>query len=631
MSLPNVRRESEGTLPFQNPANAFITNSRTHFVFAFEILITATVLWWLTLGIFTGLDLTDEGLYLLSLDKSASVSFHTPFGTPLRILFGLAFEQLWFYRLVGVVLLLTTSYLLCKAAVGHFKVGETNQEIRTATRLISLAIVVLYYGWGLFTPSYNWLNLLGLMLGGLGFLQFVALRGQNEQDRKRKFSRLALSICLIGIGFVVSTFGKLSSGPILLIFGFCFISCVLGFRIALKAFTAILGVTAFLYLSIHILVEPLPSLVEKYARGYRTLTVMDPHYSLQEALQSLTSFFVQLPLALLGQFRLELACILGATFATFALRSIRKKKNRRGSGIVGFGILMEVVVVASFLFSVAQTIVGYPGKFQIQTVLVAASIFAVLAVVAIDNLTVSGRLLKPTGTQLLVMSGLLLLVTAYGFGSNNGFIVSSGGASGLVLLATLVLLSSTDTLQRRNVTLLLSFVVGIILVSVSVNGVNFPYRKPSLLSQTQPLELPKGQGLVLVDSLTARKVTSLKADLHRADWKPGTPMLDYSNFSATLVYLFEGQPPTTVLPSVGGYSGSQALAELSLKEDFNKADGAKWSDAWLITNVNPALTSTAPTFLVSPATVRLVNRVFPDDYIRVGAFADIEIWKPVKK
>lgn len=115
-----------------------------------------------------GLDFTDEGMYLLSADaRSSEASFHNAFGRYTQILFRIAGHDVARFRLLGLLLLVVVAAALGDrlAAVARRLGGlPRSWPFRLTIMSAVVSASLHYYNLMLLTPSYNWMNLLGILL-----------------------------------------------------------------------------------------------------------------------------------------------------------------------------------------------------------------------------------------------------------------------------------------------------------------------------------------------------------------------------------------------------------------------------------------------------------------------------------
>jgi len=228
--------------------------------------------------------------------------------------------------------------------------------------------------------------------------------------------------------------------------------------------------------------------------------------------------------------------------------------------------------------------------------------------------------------NLFLPSLLLIGAAAYAFGSGNGFAQQLSGASGLAFPCALLTLSSLTQNRFYEFSLVLILVASVF--SSSINSSRDPYRRLPSALQTTKIEIA-GRGQIYVDKLTALNYFERRRDLRSAHWINSTPMLDYSSFSATVVYMLRGQPPTTILATVNSYPTATKLAEWVLLQEIRAGRGDYWKCSWLLTD---SMTSKNSLFnrrnIVDPRVVKVLGRNFPDDYTLVSRVSGLDIWSP---
>jgi hypothetical protein len=83
-------------------------------------------------------------------------------------------------------------------------------------------------------------------------------------------------------------------------------------------------------------------------------------------------------------------------------------------------------------------------------------------------------------------------------------------------------------------------------------------------------------------------------------------------------------PPATLVPTVGGFLGTNALATWTLNREISQGNSEKWSKAWLLVEERVKYREGSP----NPKILKLVKREFPNDYIEVYKDSSRSIWKP---
>ena len=148
-------------------------------------LLGLPVTWFLTRAALQsdrGLDLTDEGLYLLEANSAADgVFLTTPYGWHTQVLWGLAGADVARFRTVGGVILLLLAAGLARTAARAGAAAARSPQTPLVNGRGSDALVMaagalsglLFYAGYLRTPGYNWANLVGLIVSLIGLLRHV--------------------------------------------------------------------------------------------------------------------------------------------------------------------------------------------------------------------------------------------------------------------------------------------------------------------------------------------------------------------------------------------------------------------------------------------------------------------------
>jgi len=109
---------------------------------------------------FHGLDISDEGMYLLSAERpTVDSAFHNPFGDYTGLLYRLSFQQVWLFRVLGILILSLAGIFLARAV---HRAARPDEIDKWNAMTIGALVAPFYYAIGLYTPSYNWLNLVAI-------------------------------------------------------------------------------------------------------------------------------------------------------------------------------------------------------------------------------------------------------------------------------------------------------------------------------------------------------------------------------------------------------------------------------------------------------------------------------------
>jgi len=564
------------------------------------------------LGTSRGIDFTDEGLYLFSASEARNgISFHSTFGSITGLIYQIVSGNIFLFRLTSVVILLLASALFSRALLTQIGENLSAPKAKAFLCISSLSITTSYYGLGLFSPSYNWVNLVGLLLAA------GALLGIGRKKTHIDYFDINLLAC----GVLISGYSKPTSAFFILIL----FLMLLGANLLKVEDKSKLLKTFFLFSFIQtagilFITGGAAELFHKVFRGYHALLYFNPNYSLQSSSVQALSTFVHsfktihyLPVYLLL-----------VTYGLIKIQSLNKngmiKRKSR--------IYLLKLVIPFILFEITYSIIKqlwrsdslhYANLFSaasgvLYSGLIALSIFA----------TSKKRDFSPLINVLLCS---LLVLVAYSFGSGNGFMNQMTGASGvLVVLSQLIFFYF---LPAKNITrhiLSLGLLVGIVLVAQS--SLTSPYRMPNLLKQDVNFNLGNGHGSLKLDRVRVLEIQKFQKILIDANFAKQTIILDFTGMQTSYVFLADASPPTTILLNVPGYPGATTMAEWSIKQDVLAGRKKELGKAWLLMPL-PSVRYSDKAPKVSPIILKAIGKSYPEDYRYVGSVNNFSIWQPL--
>jgi hypothetical protein len=570
-----------------------------------------------------GIDLSDEGLYLFSADNSNPMaSFNSPFGTITSLFFAIAGKEVWKFRFLGVIVLSLAGFILGLAIYNFLKIKAVF-DVRTfwSTCIISICSIIPYYGFGLWTPSYNWLNFLAIQLGISGTIFWgIGIAGSNLRHRLS-------GVMLVSFSIICGVFAKPST--VIVIILMLLITSKL-FRITpeniFRYSLELTGTFAVLAILIFKFVESPHVTLEKFNRGYDALKILNPLYEFPNAIKNiprtLAAVFFDNRFTFLA---VLIIFILLLFYATYSGRVYLQSNKRFGLLSLNDNSLALLLIFSSVLVLLQGlwngTSVKYVNQSRAGITILLVSLVTLLLFHVSEELDLSKLQMNLFLPALFVLGG-----GAYAFGSGNGFAQQLSGSSGLAFPCAWV------ALQKVNRNYIFQFLlVSTVLLSVissSLNSSHSPYRRlPSALQNTK-IEI-SGRGVIYVDEKTAASFFDRSRDLRNAGWINSTPMLDFSSFSTGVVYMHRGQPPMTILPTVNSYPSATSLARWSLKQEIVAGHRELWRCSWIITDsMDPINGLFNRANSVDPRVIKVLGREFPKDYKLVSRNSGLDIWRP---
>jgi len=583
-------------------------------IIALAVLFTSLVTYLILDSSLRGIDISDEGMYLLSASSSDSnSSFHNTFGDYTGLLLKLAFNQIWLFRWFGALLLITAGGVLGNKL---FQLGNNPSRVRRY-QYISVGSTVgpFYFATGLITPSYNWLNIFSLVLGGICCL-WIANNREIDRLAASKLALLAVASCWFG------AFAKASSGPgigLLILATLVLTKKKKQERARIFSFSVLYFI---MFLVWHVAaIAPISTTVEKLRRGHNQLLLLDPAYGISRALDDFTWGIKEWISKSTTQYPI-ISFLLAFMIASSLVQPLLRKLCWRNFRLTLYiQVFSSVALIAFFLFAFVDGLwAGYSEKYVNQMWAV-SGVFVISIASLISNKFDCSE--WPNQNEIFPVVILIALSVLYAFGSGNGFVNQLTGATGLIALAGFHLLASVAK-QRRTGASIATFVLLLGTLQVTREAQQNPYRQPPRSVQKYSLEIREGFGSVYVDVQMKQLVQELRLEMETHGWNDNMRLLDLTRYSAGLVFMLGAKPPLTIIPTVGGYPTVNQVAEWSISQTLMM--DSEWKDAWLLLPVNAE--EAPPDGRPSLDVLKTLDRTFPMDYVLVAESFGFAIWKP---
>jgi hypothetical protein len=202
------------------------------------------------------------------------------------------------------------------------------------------------------------------------------------------------------------------------------------------------------------------------------------------------------------------------------------------------------------------------------------------AVVPAVVMTLTGRR-RPTRTELGVAAVLFLMPGAYVVGTNNNYWLASGSAALFWVLGGVVLLGVVRERGGVVTTLaLLGIATQVLTAVLLVYAADKPYRQPDpIRDDTVATRVGPGGARLQLTADFAAYLDDAREVTEEAGFAPGTPLIDLTGMSPTLVYALGGRTLGQAW-TIGGYRGSEKAAAMALRH----VDCADLARAWVLTD-----------------------------------------------
>lgn len=540
-----------------------------------------------------GFELTDESLYLLAAREIAGTKqWGFPWGWHTAPLLALVGGDIAHFRTLGGFLL-----GLAGAATGvaTYLALERNVAMRTIfTQTKYLPWVLVFFFTGLATsflyyqalvraPSYNWVNLMGLLVATSGALVLYRFSGITANFRLTRWSAFALVI--VAVGLVYSSTGKPSS-PVFALAAF-FAAWVLVFGIkkasmlvASSSLAIILVVIILLVIGLwprnflDFLILPLSS-VGLTGNGVLAAAA-DVMRVPQHFLGVLVDTHVYGGISILTP-------IAGSVLLSASSFLFPRRKLLCQSLAVGL-----MAISSLWVFGLVDWVSNplEPQRRWIQSEVPAGFIliFIFVLFLAVTPRAAPMRVALDVRRGIEVAIPLVALPLIYGFGSGHGVFPQSGMASiGYALAVMAVAFAHRRSLGRRKwaskIGMLGIFLVFSLLVTaVLLDSHAKPYRIQPTAQQIYPTQV--GASELLVDAATLKYIEDLAGVSSHEEWKSDTTLVGLSSWwNAADALVLGARTPSSLMLTIWGYPGSENLA---IENIDREPSDFQWSETWLL-------------------------------------------------
>ncbi|MCY1164426.1 hypothetical protein D9M73_43040 [compost metagenome] len=570
------------TLP---PADAPARNLKEKVLLTAAVLMTLVTLAWLLRFSHYGIDFTDESFYLVWMAHPYRYAASaTQYGFVYHPVYLLLDGQVAALRQFNILFTFALAWVLCWVFL-KTTFAATLGKARLAVIAAALATVSqLFLAAWLPTPSYYSLTLQSLLIAAIGLL----LCGAKPS---------AASIAgwlLVGVGGWLAFMAKPTTAGALAACALAYLLVAGKLKLRLLAVAAATSI-ALLCLSAWAIDGSIPVFIERLRAGVETAGILGGGHTLTQLLR-IDSFQLGLKAKLL--FLMVMSLAVGVAWLS------QSKNPWLGKA----GLLATLLLAALPLAMIFRVYPGYLRAGQFQDLLIWA---VPLAAMVIAGVFLRSRPWLGLGRpQLAVALLFLLLPHAYAFGTNGNYWATGANAGLFWVLGGLATLAPMASSVNVGALLLPLALTGQLLtVALIQSGMANPYRQPEPLWKNdyavkfgrpgQKLLLSGGFGPYVDQAVRTAAVAGFKKD---------TPMIDLTGQSPGILYAL-GANSIGQAWIIGGYPGSAALAEVSLKG----VPCADLSQAWLL------LEDDGPR-RISPQVLSVYGANLATDFEMVGSF-----------
>jgi hypothetical protein len=460
------------------------------------------------------------------------------------------------------------------------------------------------FAWWLPTPSYNELNLCGLLLFAAG-LAFAVPAVEPASSNRASEAATVATAALAAFGWCIVVFAKPTTAIAAFIGGLLWLVLLRPQRPILFVLCAAFFSSAFLLMGIWTIDGEIQRFVQRKITGLHLLDILSPIHGVSAIWHSVIDAFV-------GIASLRISIILGV--ATLWLSVLLKLEGRRAqlATLLTFAAACALAVMVGF-----GRAKGSPSS---NTSLLAPA----LLLISLGLALVLNPQRPERPWRSIAMAGLLALLPAcYSIGTGTPLIYSASQASIFLLAAFVVLATAVHANRSARMFTATVTTSSFVTVGMLIGATVTPYRLPSAIwNQTERVEIGPQSSPLLVDKPTADYISGLRSAASTNGFRFDTPVIDLTGGSPGAVFAMGGEAPGIPWLS-GGYVGSTAYARTTL----SRIPRDHLRQAWILTS--PDTSGALPESLP-----RSLGLNFPGDYEMVAHVCQgkpcIEqfLWKP---
>jgi hypothetical protein len=578
-----------------------------------------------------GFDLTDEGIYGLAAEQySTGISFTSPFGAVTRVLYIICNQQLVVFRLIGFAILVLSYALFYKNLVSSIcsfsRISKFQEYFESWPFSLFLAVAsgYFYYGSGIFTPSYNWLNLVGILLGASGILyQFLAY----AHFRKQNYSLVILAIFICWFGIILTAYSKFSSAIFLIIS----ISLILVFIAANRKYSRLKSqlikilLSGNLAASLGFLTLFLYDLRRRIEITRRIDVSLFPNlYNIPEMWRSFYSGLLSWPKQVfhsyLGAGWQSLVLPLGM-ISIFILKYsfLKLEKSRLLLRFIYFGLLVFyfVLQVESGLWN------GHDPNSEDQ--FLSASALWLISM-GVNILCLSWHKWSTQIPIILLAQIPISLSAVFAFGSADGIVIKQSSTVGLVFISTLI---NTIILfpEKLEISANLIAFVALFGACFSLSAMeNHPYRQLPLAEQNFALSVGVGESKIYIDGPTGKQVLKLRQSMEKAGFTPSHWIVDGTGHNPGIIFLLRSRTINTIMPTWTNQFGSLSTFKESVLQRAQLSPTKNAPEPWFLISAN-GLEGTELTN--DRLELNYISTITHLRYANVGFIGGISLWRPL--
>ena len=522
--------------------------------------ITLAVLAFLTFACNYGYDFTDESSYVLLIQHYQAYKYtlsqfgfiYQPIGRVLKY----NIPHLRIFNILATYLLSLGTLGLFYFSINKKNISSPQLKVLTFLSIAGISTSSLLYfsifNW-LPTPSYNSLNLQGILVAVFGLLMTL--------DSNRIFGTCGGVVMSLG-GWLVFM-AKPTSAFLLGII--CFIALLVNKRISLGlVLTSIFTLIALFSLTTYSLDTGFIEYFKRYQIAFEGLKLLASGH------EGASIWRIDFPELSKKEWVLFLIIsILIASLVCF-LRTV----SCTGGIALFICILAFIIYVATYYKLFTPSIFSLPLYAPLQTLSVPVGVLLSIISYSIYNRNIP-KISKSVWWAVIC----ILLPYIYAFGTGDNYFYASSAAAFFWLLAAIAMLSAVDLNWMKNSLLPIAFISQLITAIFLLNAVESPYRQPiKLFEEARSVEINNSRSNLRVNISVAKYFEDVRQIAIKGSFKSDDSIIDLTGCSPGIAVIL-GSFNLGLPWALGGYPGSNQMALFFLE----KTPLEQIRKAWVIT------------------------------------------------
>lgn len=509
-------------------------------------IITTLFLFWLLRYSHYGIDITDEGYYLVSIADPFLYNWSvSQFGFVYHPLYQLLSGNIATLRQTNVLVTFFLAWFFFDALLKQItgSIFFRRWERLIVSSGFATSCFAIFDSW-LVTPNYNSLNLQALLIASIGLLL------ASESDWKKKRSNFNLGCLLLGMGEWLAFMAKPTSAAAFGLLSFIYLVITRKISMRLVALSVIAAICLLLVSALAI-DGSLTSFAHRLYTGFEFSKALGGGHDFNDIFR-IDDFAIDTLLR-----RLIIIFVSGAVFSVFLLQSKYAVLRSLGATLCLTlpGLTLSIIL--------GLTTRGVLESWY-QGLLIWSAPFAA-TLLGVATISAEGKSTITTDRWALALF-LALMPYVYAFGTNNNYWRTESSAGLFWISAGIIfLIPCIRKFKSRAIFIPIVLVCQATIAILVYSGVQYPYRQSHPLSTNNHLTQfgVAGSTLMLTASYSFF-FQEVKRKAEAAGFKPKTPVIDLTGESPGILYFLEA---TNIgAPWIfGGYSGSIAAATAELR------------------------------------------------------------------